>query len=229
MIPTVEAQCWPILSGGHDLIGIAKSGSGKTLAFLDFQFRLDCWVLKVRELDNQCKCCLLLVACCWLLVAGCRCCCCCCCCCCGCCCCCCCCCCCFLLLASCFLLLAFCFVFLFLFLLSSLFLLFPPSLVACCRRRLLLAACCLLLLPLQPSNVTALFSSAVKASADKSHFAAMDCLPVRPPGPVTKQIPRLEEAIASLVELQQEGEVEAVTRFLHYCSINFSFGLLGMF
>lgn len=30
----IQAQCWPILSGGHDLIGIAKSGSGKTLAFL---------------------------------------------------------------------------------------------------------------------------------------------------------------------------------------------------
>lgn len=28
-----EAQCWPILSAGHDLIGIAKSGSGKTLAW----------------------------------------------------------------------------------------------------------------------------------------------------------------------------------------------------
>jgi len=30
----IQAQCWPILSAGHDLIGIAKSGSGKTLAFL---------------------------------------------------------------------------------------------------------------------------------------------------------------------------------------------------
>jgi ATP-dependent RNA helicase DDX5/DBP2 len=30
----IQAQCWPILSLGHDLIGIAKSGSGKTLAFL---------------------------------------------------------------------------------------------------------------------------------------------------------------------------------------------------
>lgn len=30
----IQAQCWPILSNGHDLIGIAKSGSGKTLAFL---------------------------------------------------------------------------------------------------------------------------------------------------------------------------------------------------
>jgi len=57
----------------------------------------------------------------------------------------------------------------------------------------------------------------------------MDCLPVRPPGPVTKQLPRLEEAIASLVELQQEGEVEAVTRFFHDFSMIFSFGLLGMF
>eukprot|EP00434_Breviolum_minutum_P004611 symbB.v1.2.004065.t1/scaffold229.1/size262426/8 len=42
----------------------------------------------------------------------------------------------------------------------------------------------------------------------------MDCLPVRPPGPVTKQLPRLEEAIASLVELQQEGEVEAAMSLL---------------
>eukprot|EP00929_Paragymnodinium_shiwhaense_P100884 TRINITY_DN6354_c0_g1_i1.p1 TRINITY_DN6354_c0_g1~~TRINITY_DN6354_c0_g1_i1.p1 ORF type:complete len:715 (-),score=211.62 TRINITY_DN6354_c0_g1_i1:176-2320(-) len=30
----IQAQCWPILSAGQDLIGIAKSGSGKTLAFL---------------------------------------------------------------------------------------------------------------------------------------------------------------------------------------------------
>lgn len=30
----IQAQCWPILSAGHDLIGIAKSGSGKTLGFL---------------------------------------------------------------------------------------------------------------------------------------------------------------------------------------------------
>jgi len=30
----IQAQCWPILAAGHDLIGIAKSGSGKTLAFL---------------------------------------------------------------------------------------------------------------------------------------------------------------------------------------------------
>jgi len=30
----IQAQCWPILTAGHDLIGIAKSGSGKTLAFL---------------------------------------------------------------------------------------------------------------------------------------------------------------------------------------------------
>lgn len=30
----IQAQCWPILGAGHDLIGIAKSGSGKTLAFL---------------------------------------------------------------------------------------------------------------------------------------------------------------------------------------------------
>lgn len=30
----IQAQGWPILSNGHDLIGIAKSGSGKTLAFL---------------------------------------------------------------------------------------------------------------------------------------------------------------------------------------------------
>jgi hypothetical protein len=42
-------------------------------------------------------------------------------------------------------------------------------------------------------------------------IAAMDCLPKRPPGPVTKQIPRLDEAIASLQELQEEGEVEAAT------------------
>lgn len=28
----IQAQCWPILSAGCDLIGIAKSGSGKTLA-----------------------------------------------------------------------------------------------------------------------------------------------------------------------------------------------------
>jgi len=30
----IQAQCWPILAAGHDVIGIAKSGSGKTLAFL---------------------------------------------------------------------------------------------------------------------------------------------------------------------------------------------------
>jgi len=30
----IQAQCWPILGASHDLIGIAKSGSGKTLAFL---------------------------------------------------------------------------------------------------------------------------------------------------------------------------------------------------
>lgn len=30
----IQAQCWPVLSAGHDMIGIAKSGSGKTLAFL---------------------------------------------------------------------------------------------------------------------------------------------------------------------------------------------------
>jgi len=30
----IQAQCWPICAAGHDLIGIAKSGSGKTLAFL---------------------------------------------------------------------------------------------------------------------------------------------------------------------------------------------------
>lgn len=42
----------------------------------------------------------------------------------------------------------------------------------------------------------------------------MDCLPKRPPGPVTKQIPRLDEAIASLQELQEEGEVEAAMGLL---------------
>lgn len=30
----IQAQSWPILAAGHDLIGIAKSGSGKTLGFL---------------------------------------------------------------------------------------------------------------------------------------------------------------------------------------------------
>jgi len=30
----IQAQCWPILNASHDIIGIAKSGSGKTLAFL---------------------------------------------------------------------------------------------------------------------------------------------------------------------------------------------------
>ena len=50
-----------------------------------------------------------------------------------------------------------------------------------------------------------------QARIDRSSFVAMDCLPKRPPGPVTKQIPRLDEAIASLQELQEEGEVEAAT------------------
>ena len=29
----IQAQCWPIISSGHDLVGIAATGSGKTLAF----------------------------------------------------------------------------------------------------------------------------------------------------------------------------------------------------
>lgn len=90
----IQAQCWPILSNGHDLIGIAKSGSGKTLALGPGRFPR-------RGV-------------------------------------------------------------------------FPRG------------------------NVS----------------AAMDCLPKRPPGPVTKQIPRLDEAIASLQELQEEGEVEAAMGLL---------------
>jgi len=62
----VQAQSWPILSAGHDMIGIAKSGSGKTLAFLGPAFsrvlesRMDpssgCGVLVLaptRELARQ--------------------------------------------------------------------------------------------------------------------------------------------------------------------------------
>lgn len=45
-------------------------------------------------------------------------------------------------------------------------------------------------------------------------FCAMDCLPQRPPGPVTKQIPRLDEAISSLEELQQSDEIEAAMSLL---------------
>ena len=30
----IQAQAWPILLKGHDLIGIAQTGTGKTLAFL---------------------------------------------------------------------------------------------------------------------------------------------------------------------------------------------------
>eukprot|EP00435_Cladocopium_sp_Y103_P030879 s959_g7.t1 len=98
----IQAQCWPILSNGHDLIGIAKSGSGKTLA---------------------------------------------------------------------------CFAIL------------PICLKARIDRGSFVVACCLC-------------------------RGAMDCLPKRPPGPVTKQIPRLDEAIASLQELQEEGEVEAAMGLL---------------
>lgn len=29
----IQAQCWPLLLSGHDVIGIAKTGSGKTIAF----------------------------------------------------------------------------------------------------------------------------------------------------------------------------------------------------
>ena len=30
----IQAQCWPILLEGKDLVGVAKTGSGKTLGFL---------------------------------------------------------------------------------------------------------------------------------------------------------------------------------------------------
>lgn len=29
----IQSQCWPIIMSGHDLIGIAATGSGKTLGF----------------------------------------------------------------------------------------------------------------------------------------------------------------------------------------------------
>ena len=29
----IQAQCWPILQAGRDLVGIAATGSGKTLGF----------------------------------------------------------------------------------------------------------------------------------------------------------------------------------------------------
>lgn len=29
----IQAQCWPIIAKGHDLIAIAETGSGKTLGF----------------------------------------------------------------------------------------------------------------------------------------------------------------------------------------------------
>jgi len=29
----IQAECWPIISGGRDMIGVAETGSGKTLAF----------------------------------------------------------------------------------------------------------------------------------------------------------------------------------------------------
>lgn len=31
---TIQAQCWPIAMSGSDMIGVAKTGSGKTLGFL---------------------------------------------------------------------------------------------------------------------------------------------------------------------------------------------------
>merc|ERR1719411_486024 len=29
----IQAQCWPIIGSGRDIIGIAETGSGKTLSF----------------------------------------------------------------------------------------------------------------------------------------------------------------------------------------------------
>ena len=33
LICSIQAQCWPILASGRDVIGIGETGSGKTLAF----------------------------------------------------------------------------------------------------------------------------------------------------------------------------------------------------
>ena len=44
--------------------------------------------------------------------------------------------------------------------------------------------------------------------------ASMDCLPQRPPGRITKQIPHMHEAVARLQELQETDEIEAAQSLL---------------
>ena len=44
----IQSQAWPYLLSGKDMIGIAQTGTGKTLAFL-----LPCFILQIHRMGND--------------------------------------------------------------------------------------------------------------------------------------------------------------------------------
>jgi ATP-dependent RNA helicase DDX5/DBP2 len=50
----IQAQCWPIANAGHDIVAVAKTGSGKTLSFLlpTFARALDPATVRPRNGDS---------------------------------------------------------------------------------------------------------------------------------------------------------------------------------
>lgn len=54
-IRMLQAQCWPPLLMGRDVIGIAMTGSGKTLTFLVGRCAVHyVWIMSVPACGNDC-------------------------------------------------------------------------------------------------------------------------------------------------------------------------------